>query len=214
MLTPVLKPESAESDLEQLLQPEPLAEGRSPESRVIVCGSSWTRYLALDQRLGDDRSGPRLFFLEGELELVTASNEHERVREWIGEFLGDFFLEMRTDAFARGQATLRLPDRAIAAEPDKSWCIAKEKQFPDLVLEIALTSGGINKLDIYRQFGIAEVWIWRRNWLEIFVLESTGHYISARSSRLFPSLDVSLLERCANMKSWQQARLAFRAGLK
>jgi hypothetical protein len=31
------------------------------------------------------------------------------------------------------------------------------KDFPDLDLEIALTSGGLNKLEICRRFGVREV---------------------------------------------------------
>ena len=66
---------------------------------------------------------------------------------------------------------MRLALKQAGAEPDKSWCIGQEKEFPDLVLEIALTSGGINKLEIYRRFKVPEVWFWRRNKLEN---QSTG----------------------------------------
>jgi Uma2 family endonuclease len=214
MVSAVLNLENGHSELDELLQPEPLSQGQTPESRVIVCGSSWNRYLAFDQKLGQDRSSPRLYFLEGDLESVTTSTEHERLRELIGDFLGDYFLENRINAFQRGQATLRHSSQEVAAEPDKSWCIGQEHEFPDLVLEIALTSGGIDKLEIYRLFKIPEVWIWRRNRLEVFVLEAAGHYVSSRKSRLLPELDISLVEKCAAMPNWTQARLAFRAGLK
>src|SRR5437667_6514809 len=113
----------------------------------------------------------------------------------------------------RGQATMRLALKEAGAEPDKSWCIGPEKEFPDLVLEIALTSGGVNKLGIYRRFKVPEVWFWRRNKLEIFGLGSTGTYERIRNSRLLPGLDISLLERCVAILSWQQARQTFRAGL-
>ena len=81
------------------------------------------------------------------------------------------------------------------------------------MLEIALTSGGVNKLEIYRRFGIPEVWFWRRNHLEIFGLGSSGNYEPLPASRLLPGLDLSLLERCVGISSWQQARQSFRAGL-
>ena len=78
----------------RLLQPEPLESGVEPEERVILCGVSWSRYLAFDKALGDNRPGPRFYFLDGELEIMTTSNEHERIKVWIGSFM-DVFLRRR-----------------------------------------------------------------------------------------------------------------------
>ncbi len=113
----------------------------------------------------------------------------------------------------RGQATMRLALKEAGAEPDESWCIAEEKEFPDLVLEIALTSGGVSKLEIYRRFKVPEVWFWRRGKLEIFALDSSENYQLLRASRLLPGLDIALLERCVGIRSWQQARRTFRSAL-
>jgi Uma2 family endonuclease len=101
------------------------------------------------------------------------------------------------------------------AEPDESWCLDEEKEFPDLVLEIALTSGGVNKLELYRRFQVPEVWFWREGRLRVFVLRPDGSaYQEVSRSRLLPKLDITLLDRCASIRSWQQARRQFRAGLK
>jgi hypothetical protein len=51
--------------LAELLRPEPTADGFESEERLIICGVSWERYLALDKALGDDRPGPRLYYLDG-----------------------------------------------------------------------------------------------------------------------------------------------------
>src|SRR5207244_3372872 len=182
--------------------------GGAAEQRVVFCGVAWDRYLAFDKKLGDDRPGPRLYYLAGELEVMTTSNEHERVKKWIGGFMDDFFLEAGTEIMPRGQATMRLALKEAGAEPDESWCIGPEKEFPDLVLEIALTSGGIDKLEIYRRFKVLEVWFWRRNKLEIFALGSAGTYERLQKSRLLPLLDIPLIERCLAIRSWQQARRA------
>jgi len=195
------------------LRPEPLANGLEPEERVVFCGISWNGYLDFDKELGDDRPGPRLYYLDGELEIMTTSNEHERIKEWIGDFLADYFMQAGIEIMPRGQATMRLALKEAGAEPDKSWCIGQEKEFPDLVLEIALTSGGVNKLKIYRDFKVPEVWFWRRNKLEIFALSGSDSYEPVQSSRLLQGLDISLIERCIAMPSWQQARQAFRTGL-
>ncbi|MCI0541753.1 MAG: hypothetical protein L0Z50_41680, partial [Verrucomicrobiales bacterium] len=61
MIAPVVH--SDETDLEELLRPAPLADGTAPEQRVVYCAISWNQYLAFDKRLGEDRPGPRLYYL-------------------------------------------------------------------------------------------------------------------------------------------------------
>jgi Uma2 family endonuclease len=213
MAVPVLTRPVEDPPLDQLLPPELLADGTQGEQRVAYSPVSWNRYLAFDRRLGDDRSGPRLYYLDGELEVLTTSNEHERVKEWVGDLLADYFFETGVEIMPRGQATMRQGLRQAGAEPDKSWCIEREKKFPDLVQEVALTSGGINKLEIYRRFKVPEVWLWRRNKVEVFILGQGGAYERHSRSRLLPGLDLALLERCLAMPSWRQARRSFRAWL-
>src|SRR5437660_11695845 len=147
-----------------------------------------------DKKLGDDRPGPRLYYLDGELEIMNTSNEHERIKKWIADFFADYFMEAGVEIMPRGQATMRLAMKKAGAEPDESWCIGEEKEFPDLVLEIALTSGGVKKLEIYRRFKVAEVWFWRRNKLEIFALGNSGKSALVRASRLLADLEIGLIE--------------------
>src|SRR5439155_2571557 len=96
VLTAPVEPTSAE-----LLRPEPLADGTEPEQRIVICGISWKRYLAFDKALGDERPGPQLYYLEGQVEIMTTSNEHERVKEWMGGFLEDYFLENGIESMPR-----------------------------------------------------------------------------------------------------------------
>jgi len=213
MVAPVLTAHDEQIVFDELLRPEDPTTGLQPEHRIVFSPVSWDRYLDVDKKLGDDRPGPRLYYLEGQLELMTTSHEHERIKEWLGSLLDIFFDQIGADVIPRGQATMRLALKQAGAEPDKSWCIGSEKQFPDLVLEIALTSGGLNKLETYRQFQIPEVWFWRRNKLELFALSSSGTYEPLTKSRLLAGLDIALLERCVAIASWQQARQTFRAGL-
>ena len=199
---------------DEFLAPEP-QDGHEPESRLVLCGVSWERYLAFDKALGDNRPGPRFYYLDEELEIMGTSGEHERVKMWLTDFMGDYFLEMGVEIITRGQATMRSALEQAGAEPDVSWCIGAEREFPDLVLEIALTSGGIDKLELYRRFAVPEVWFWRRGKLEVYALAEDGSRYEAvvSGSRLLSGLDISLLERCVSIPSWQEARRAFRAGL-
>ncbi|MBM3832944.1 MAG: Uma2 family endonuclease [Verrucomicrobia bacterium] len=213
MVASLLTNQSETRALAELLRPDPLDDGTEPEERVIICGISWERYLALDKAVGDDRSAPRFYYLDGDLEIMTTSNEHERIKKWLGGLLEIYFDSIGIEIMPRGQATIRQALKAAGAEPDESWCIGVEKEFPDLVPEIALTSGGVNKLEIYRRFNVPEVWFWRQNRLEIFALAPDGNYRPAERSPLLQDLDVSLIARCAAIRSWRQAREVFRAGL-
>lgn len=184
---------------------------RLPEERLIIGGIGWEGYLALDAALASDRSGPRLYFHDGDVELVSTSDEHERIKKWIADCLADFLFEKRIQNVPRGQATMRLVHES-GAEPDESWCLGEAKTYPDIVLEIALTSGGLPKLEIYRRFAIPEVWIWRRGRLEIHLLrDDRSVYDEARASHLLPGLPILGLERAVATPDWIEARLAFRA---
>jgi Uma2 family endonuclease len=198
--------------LEDLLRPESRGEGAEPEQRLVYSPVSWRRYITLDKKLGDDRPGPRLYYLSGQLEIMTTSNEHERIKKWIAGFVEDYFLAAGIETVPRGQATIRRALKQAGAEPDESWCLAQEKAVPDLVLEVALTSGGVDKLEIYGRFKVPEVWFWRRNRLEIFALVGAV-YRRSTSSRLLPDFDIALLERCVGIRSWQKARQLFRKAL-
>jgi Uma2 family endonuclease len=182
------------------------------EDRLVTSGVSWEGYLELDQALGHERPGPRLYYLDGELEIMTTSLLHERLKKWIGDLLGDYLMEIDREVFLHGQATMRILEEA-GAEPDESWCFDEEKERPDLVLEIALTSGGIPKLDIYRRFSVPEVWIWRKDRLEIWTLRRGGYEGPAKKSRLLPGVDIAALTRCLELSSWREARHAFRRTL-
>lgn len=106
--------------------------------------------------------------------------------------------------------------KEAGAEPDESWCLNEDKEFPDIVLEIALTSGGIDKLEVYQRFAIAEVWVWRKDALEVWKLrrDASSYEGPVRKSRLLPGLDFRMVTRCLGLPSWREARRLFRQSLR
>ena len=204
--------------LETLTRPDVLeALKNAPESadagedRLVLSGITWEQYLEIDEALGHDRSTPRMYFHEGELEIITTSFRHEKTEKWIGILLEDYFYETAIEVSPHGQTTIKILKKA-GAEPDESWCFGEDKEFPDLVLEVALTSGGINKLKIYQQFGVSEVWFWRNDTIEIWTLRAnaSGYDGPSTRSRLLPKLDLKLLLNCLKISPWRKARQTFR----
>ena len=198
--------------LPELLQADLLENGELPETRVLYSGISWNRYLEIDRAFGDDRSSPRLFYLDGELEIVTTSNAHERIQRVISYLVDEYFEREGIDTSPRGQTTVRLKE--AGAEPDDAWCIGSDKSLPDIALEIALSSGGIPKLKVYQRLEIPEVWIYRKRALQFYTLrDDRSGYDLKNGSRFAPNLDLALLDRCLTIENWNAARKAIRAGL-
>jgi hypothetical protein len=63
-------------------------------------------------------------------------------------------------------------------------------------LEITVTSGGINKLEIYRRLRVPEVWFCKDGLLSVYCLQGDS-YIKVSKSTLLPDLD--LLAQYARM---------------
>jgi Uma2 family endonuclease len=185
------------------------------EERVVFCGVNWEQYERLDSELGHDRPAPRLYWFDHQLEIMTTSLQHERLKKWLGSLIEDYLFETGIETFPHGQATMKRLEEA-GAEPDESWCLEEEKEIPDVVVEIALSSGGIPKLELYQRFGVPEVWLWRKGALEIWTLRSnkTAYDGPALKSRLLRGLDVDLLEQCLKLPTWRAARSKFRQSLR
>ena len=47
-----------------------------------------------------------------------------------------------------------------------------DKNVPDLVIEVVVTSGGINKLEVYRRLQVPEVWFWENEEFSVYHLRS------------------------------------------
>ena len=75
----------------EFLRPQSTKEGLEPEGRVVHCGVSWEDYLAFDQALGDNRPSPRFYYLDGDLEIMTLSAEHERIKRLLASLMDIYF---------------------------------------------------------------------------------------------------------------------------
>jgi Uma2 family endonuclease len=60
---------------------------------------------------------------------------------------------------------------------------------PDLAVEIDITSRSQNSLQVYRDLGVPEVWIYNGSRLRINRLEN-GEYVERESSLAFPNLPI------------------------
>lgn len=180
------------------------------ERKMLFGPATWEQYKTL-QGYFEQWGGGRVSYLDGTIELMTISLEHESRKSQVGRLLEAYLVEEEIEFFFHGSATLEQAVKRAGKEPDESYCFHTDKKVPDLVIEIAISRGGIDTLDLYRRWKISEVWIWQRDRLQVFHFDGKG-YVPATQSRHFPTLDLELLESCARMDSPLQARKRLLAG--
>ena len=140
---------------------------------------------------------------------------HETVKKRIAALLEFYLLIAGFDFTPTGSMTLESEAVAVKREADESYKLAPGRRLPDLAIEIVFSSGGINKLEVYKRLKIPEVWFWEDGLLEVYHLRGEGntlHYEKISSSEEIKGIDLELLLRCINMvnhvdaiKTFQQA---------
>lgn len=197
------------------MSPPMLTQSAIPatEQRLVLEGVSWQQYETMLATLGDDFPNLRLNYLEGTLEIMTTSPEHEELKKIIGMLLEAYFQETHTRFHALGSATFRKAMKLRGLEPDECYCLGQKKEFPDLAIEVVITSSIVNKLEIYQGLGVTEVWQWQDGKFLIHHLRSTG-YEQILKSELLPNLDIHLLASYVNPTDQFDAVMAFRARLR
>lgn len=177
------------------------------EQRFIHTGVSWESFKAIQSGFADS-PGVRLFYYEGELEILSTSPEHEIVKGNIGYLLEDFMLNQGLEFVATGSFSQE-KEAVASAQADESYCFGSKKLIPDLVIEVVITSGGPNKLKRYKALGVQEVWFWENSKISIYQLTS-ANYQKVNESQFVRGINFERIALCATIESRPQAVRAFR----
>lgn len=70
----------------------------------------------------------------------------------------------------RGSATVGLKQLGARKEPDESYCVGEQSKVPNLAIEITVTSGALDVLEIYQRVGVREVWFWEDGVIVVYLL--------------------------------------------
>ncbi len=174
----------------------------------VMGGISWQIYEQLLNSLQDNYCC-RVTFLEGCLEIISPSRRHEFIKSNISRLLEVYFEESRIRFYGFGQTTFRSEVTVRGIEPDECYCLFSNKDIPDLAIEVVITSGGINALEVYRGLGVSEVWFWQNGSFDIYCLNE-GKYEQVLRSKLLPELDIDLLTNYVESDEPFDAVLEFR----
>ncbi|MGB5961532.1 MAG: Uma2 family endonuclease [Coleofasciculaceae cyanobacterium] len=178
------------------------------EQRVILSNISWQTFEQILKELGDNRS-TRLAYNNGFLEIMTPLGPHENNNRFIDDLVRAITDELNINMKKFGSLTMKRSKKLKGAEPDSCYYLQNEplvrsKQEidldkdppPDLVLEIDMSSGSLDKLPIYAAIGVPELWRYDGNKLEVFVLQQLdGEYEAVSNSPTFPWMEMEVIPR-------------------
>ncbi|MDJ0631823.1 MAG: Uma2 family endonuclease [Xenococcaceae cyanobacterium MO_188.B29] len=183
-----------------------------PEEKITLYGVTWQQYDTLVSMFMDQFPGLRMTFLEGTLEIMGTSSEHERLKKIIARLLEMYAVEQRITLNGYGNTTFRKEAKQRGLEPDECYCLGKLREVPDIAIEIAITSGGIDKLSVYQGLGVKEVWFWQNNQFILYRLREE-EYAKIDRSEFLPDLDLVLLSKFVNYDDQTEAVIAYRDSL-
>ncbi|MCG9890363.1 MAG: Uma2 family endonuclease [Thermosynechococcaceae cyanobacterium MS004] len=163
----------------------------------LIEGVPWDSFEAIEAAFSEV-AGIRLAYLDGVIELMPISNEHEELKSTLGLLLSAYLRAKGIRFYARGGPSLGQKEDAARRQPDESYNIGAKKDRADIAIEIVLTSGGIDKLECYKRFGIPEVWFWQEGSLRLYALQE-GDYRQIFVSQFLPTLDLEKLVAAANL---------------
>jgi Uma2 family endonuclease len=177
-------------------------------NKLILSAINWEKLEQIETTFQDIEQ-VRFIYLDGELEiLMSPSRKHEETKSLIGNLLESYMRKKDIIFYMWGSTTLGNQEITGRKEPDESYNINSKKDIPDLVIEVIVTSGYINILEIYRRIGISEVWFYQDNLLTVYALKDE-QYIKVNQSQLLPELNLENLTRYINYQDQYDAVTEF-----
>jgi Uma2 family endonuclease len=170
---------------------------RSNEQHFRFSSIDWPTYVAMGKLLQDRPI--RMNYDRGELELMTTTAAHQRLKCVIRRLLQTLTEELDIGIVGCGSMTFQREDLEKGIEPDKCWWIQNESAIrgkfdihldvdppPDLVVEIEVSRSILNRLRILAALGVKEVWRCDGEALHVMVLNHAGEYVETLHSLAVP----------------------------
>lgn len=174
---------------------------------ALFSNVSWEELEKLDAELEGTRT--RLVYLDGWLEIMAPVSEaHEEPKKTVCQLVEIYMRRKGIRFYGRGSTTIGFKELGARKEPDESYCLGERKPIPDLAIEVIVTSGSIDVLEIYRRIGVREVWFWQDGVISVYCLRSSG-YERVSQSELLPDLNIESLELHSRMADQYDAVNAF-----
>ena len=182
-----------------------MVDVRKVQARPIVLqGVDWETYEGL-LRDHENASAPHFTYDRGTLEIVSPLAIHEHLNRLLELLLLILAEETDRDVYTLGSTTFSREDLQRGFEPDSCFYIENEARVrgkeridlrvdppPDLVFEVDITHSTLDKLAIYAQIGVPEVWRYNLERFQVLILDG-DHYTAQPESRAFPLVEAAAL---------------------
>jgi Uma2 family endonuclease len=182
---------------------------------VLLRESTWADYERLLEQRGD-HAVPRITYLEGTIEVMSPSFDHEGIKSTIGCLVELYCDENDIDYTTAGSWTIKNKRKERGAEPDECYIFGPRggRRAPELAIEVEWTWGRIDKLEVYKKLGVREVWYWREGRIEPYELRR-GRYVRLSKSSVLPGIDlVQLAKLTLRVGTTSALKRAYRATLR
>lgn len=198
------------------------------QAPLILRGITWQTYENLLADL-DKQSGIRLTYDRGVLEIMPLTPEHESLNRYLASLVDLLVDELEMDVHPVGSSTFKREEIDRGFEPDSSFYFEHAAQMrgkkridltvdpaPELVIEIDISHGSLDKLSLFAHFGVEEVWRFDGATLHLYRL-ANGVYEEVERSALFPGLTAASIDefltqaqilRRSELKEWVRQTIA------
>jgi Uma2 family endonuclease len=186
------------------------------DQHVVLRAMSWQDFEALLAIRGE-RSGVRMYYLDGEIEIVSPTKIHEGRKKTLARLLEIWAMESDVALNGFGSWTLKNELREAGAEPDECYIVgdSTDQDVPDLVIEVEWSRAtGLSKQEIYRRLGVRELWTLKGDGRLILRILEKGEWAEHARSKLFPKLDLTWLRTFLDMSPQSKAVRALRDSLR
>ncbi|MHC4921392.1 MAG: Uma2 family endonuclease [Planctomycetota bacterium] len=171
----------------------------APVQHAVLEGVRFETYERLLDDLGDRQI--RLTYDRGVLEIVSPSQQHERIKYLIGRLVCAMTLELGIPILGGGSTTWRRQDLEKGLEPDECFWVKNEAKIrgrmdldlrvdppPDLAVEVDVHAQSLDRMVIYGALGVPEVWRYRDARITVHLRQEDGSYDVSETSACFPWL--------------------------
>jgi Uma2 family endonuclease len=180
------------------------------EQRFVLIDADWRTYESMLRTL----EARHIFvtYSKGRLELMSPSWQHDNRSERIGQLIRTLAEHFDVPLLGGGSTTFRREDLDRGLEPDRCFYVQNAARIlgkkkidlsvdppPDLCVEVEISQRILDRIDIYANLGVPQLWRDDGSRLTVATLQPDRTYLEQQGSPTFPALTTQDLQQILNL---------------